>query len=144
MDPIDSDRTMSRDQILADSERRRNGLSLPILAMPVSLFRALLPANPRPYSYLPYLDARHRAPFHRSLGNSLSGEFRGSSQSWLSETTGPRTSKDDSPLRPRTATLWRASSYLQRKVLQIRQIAKLREYSSRVPIGWNSDDSVYV
>jgi len=94
---------MNRDQILADSERRRNGL--PIL--PVSLFRALLPAILSPsYTYPSY---RQRAPFHRSLGNSLSREFRGTGRAL------PRM-----PLSSPTAILWWVS-YLQGKVLQINE-----------------------
>lgn len=65
---------MSRDQILADLEAAPNGH--PILPTSRCLFSTFY--SPTTSALLPTNLPTKLAPFHRSLGNSLSREFRGS------------------------------------------------------------------
>lgn len=129
MDPIDFDHTMSRDQILADLEAAP-GNGLPILPGSRCLFSTFY--SPTTSALLPTYLPTGLAPFHRSLGNSLSHEFRGS----LSLTIlvfyrdgRSRTSKD--------ATLLpdgRGSPPCSRlDIYRVLQISETSPYSSRVP-----------
>lgn len=65
---------MSRDQILADLETARNSLSP--FSRPWCPFSTFY--SPMTSVLLPIYLPTGLAPFHRSLGNSLSREFRGS------------------------------------------------------------------